>query len=68
MHGASACSDVPWNPAVSLTYLLNSVLTQVIKKFRDEELEHHDIGLEHDAKMVGTPATSLPPLLHLGEA
>ncbi|XP_046291808.1 5-demethoxyubiquinone hydroxylase, mitochondrial [Marmota monax] len=25
-------------------------LLQVIKKFRDEELEHHDLGLEHDAK------------------
>lgn len=29
-------------------------LLQVIKKFRDEELEHHDIGLEHDAELVGT--------------
>ncbi|XP_049645179.1 5-demethoxyubiquinone hydroxylase, mitochondrial [Suncus etruscus] len=27
-------------------------LLQVIKKFRDEELEHHDIGLEHDAEMA----------------
>lgn len=27
---------------------------QVIKKFRDEELEHHDIGLEHDAELVRT--------------
>lgn len=25
-------------------------LLEVIKTFRDEELEHHDIGLEHDAK------------------
>nr|XP_012591511.1 5-demethoxyubiquinone hydroxylase, mitochondrial isoform X1 [Microcebus murinus]XP_012591512.1 5-demethoxyubiquinone hydroxylase, mitochondrial isoform X1 [Microcebus murinus] len=25
-------------------------LLQVIKKFRDEELEHHDIGLDHDAE------------------
>lgn len=25
---------------------------QVIRKFRDEELEHHDIGLEHDAELV----------------
>lgn len=30
-----------------------SVFNQVIKKFRDEELEHHDIGLEHDAQLVG---------------
>ncbi|XP_025858974.1 5-demethoxyubiquinone hydroxylase, mitochondrial isoform X4 [Vulpes vulpes] len=26
-------------------------LLQVIRKFRDEELEHHDIGLEHDAQL-----------------
>ncbi|XP_035690746.1 5-demethoxyubiquinone hydroxylase, mitochondrial-like [Branchiostoma floridae] len=25
-------------------------LLEVIKKFRDEELEHHDMGLEHDAE------------------
>uniref|UniRef100_G1SGS8 5-demethoxyubiquinone hydroxylase, mitochondrial n=1 Tax=Oryctolagus cuniculus TaxID=9986 RepID=G1SGS8_RABIT len=25
-------------------------LLQVIRKFRDEELEHHDLGLEHDAE------------------
>lgn len=25
---------------------------KVIKKFRDEELEHHDTGLEHDAELV----------------
>ncbi|NWX20487.1 COQ7 protein, partial [Aegotheles bennettii] len=25
-------------------------LLQIIKKFRDDELEHHDIGLEHDAE------------------
>lgn len=30
------------------------LFNQVIKKFRDEELEHHDIGLEHDAELVGT--------------
>lgn len=29
------------------------VFNQVIRKFRDEELEHHDIGLEHDAQLVG---------------
>lgn len=28
------------------------VFNQVIRKFRDEELEHHDIGLEHDAQLV----------------
>ena len=27
-------------------------LMAVIKKFRDEEQEHHDIGLEHDAEKV----------------
>ncbi|XP_039741383.1 NADPH-dependent 3-demethoxyubiquinone 3-hydroxylase, mitochondrial [Pteropus medius] len=27
-------------------------LLQVLKKFRDEELEHHDIGLEHDAELA----------------
>ncbi|XP_054849270.1 5-demethoxyubiquinone hydroxylase, mitochondrial isoform X1 [Eublepharis macularius] len=32
-------------------------LLQVIKKFRDEELEHHDIGLEHDAELA--PAYSV---------
>lgn len=31
---------------------------QVIKKFRDEELEHHDTGLEHDAELVGIPLLS----------
>ena len=25
---------------------------QVIKKFRDDELAHHDTGLEHDAEKV----------------
>ncbi|KAL8175443.1 UNVERIFIED_CONTAM: ubiquinone biosynthesis monooxygenase Coq7 [Gekko kuhli] len=32
-------------------------LLEIIKKFRDEELEHHDIGLEHDAELV--PAYSV---------
>ncbi|KAM9372726.1 NADPH-dependent 3-demethoxyubiquinone 3-hydroxylase, mitochondrial [Phaethornis superciliosus] len=32
-------------------------LLQVIKKFRDDELEHHDIGLEHDAEAA--PAYSV---------
>ncbi|XP_021502627.1 5-demethoxyubiquinone hydroxylase, mitochondrial [Meriones unguiculatus] len=32
-------------------------LLQVIKKFRDEELEHHDTGLDHDAELA--PAYSL---------
>ncbi|XP_004586841.2 5-demethoxyubiquinone hydroxylase, mitochondrial [Ochotona princeps] len=27
-------------------------LLQVIRKFRDEELEHHDIGLDHDAELA----------------
>ncbi|XP_037327537.2 5-demethoxyubiquinone hydroxylase, mitochondrial isoform X1 [Pungitius pungitius] len=27
-------------------------LLQVIKEFRDEEMEHHDTGLEHDAEKV----------------
>jgi ubiquinone biosynthesis monooxygenase Coq7 len=27
-------------------------LLDVIKQFRDEEVEHHDIGLEHDAEKV----------------
>ncbi|XP_068952134.1 5-demethoxyubiquinone hydroxylase, mitochondrial [Petaurus breviceps papuanus] len=27
-------------------------LLQVIKKFRDEELEHHDTGLDHDAELA----------------
>ena len=25
-------------------------LLEIITKFRDEELEHHDIGLDHDAE------------------
>ncbi|TKS69146.1 5-demethoxyubiquinone hydroxylase, mitochondrial [Collichthys lucidus] len=29
-------------------------LLQVIKEFRDEEMEHHDTGLEHDAETVLT--------------
>ncbi|KAF2976762.1 hypothetical protein EK904_009289, partial [Melospiza melodia maxima] len=33
------------------------LLLQVIKQFRDEEQEHHDIGLEHDAE--ATPAYSV---------
>lgn len=32
-------------------------LLQIIKNFRDDELEHHDIGLEHDAEMA--PAYSV---------
>ncbi|MBN3282262.1 COQ7 protein, partial [Polyodon spathula] len=32
-------------------------LLQLIKKFRDEEMEHHDTGLEHDAELA--PAYSL---------
>ncbi|NXA05668.1 COQ7 protein, partial [Sapayoa aenigma] len=32
-------------------------LLQVIKQFRDDEREHHDIGLEHDAE--ATPAYSV---------
>ncbi|XP_067859312.1 5-demethoxyubiquinone hydroxylase, mitochondrial [Heptranchias perlo] len=32
-------------------------LLEVLKKFRDEEMEHHDTGLEHDAEMA--PAYSL---------
>ncbi|XP_059124212.1 5-demethoxyubiquinone hydroxylase, mitochondrial [Peromyscus eremicus] len=32
-------------------------LLQVIKKFRDDELEHHDTGLEHDAELA--PAYAL---------
>ncbi|XP_020658653.1 NADPH-dependent 3-demethoxyubiquinone 3-hydroxylase, mitochondrial isoform X2 [Pogona vitticeps] len=27
-------------------------LLETIKKFRDEELEHHDIGLDHDAELA----------------
>ncbi|XP_078097056.1 NADPH-dependent 3-demethoxyubiquinone 3-hydroxylase, mitochondrial isoform X2 [Mustelus asterias] len=32
-------------------------LLEVLKKFRDEEMEHHDTGLAHDAEMA--PAYSL---------
>ncbi|XP_034349066.1 NADPH-dependent 3-demethoxyubiquinone 3-hydroxylase, mitochondrial isoform X2 [Arvicanthis niloticus] len=32
-------------------------LLQVIKQFRDEELEHHDTGLDHDAELA--PAYAL---------
>uniref|UniRef100_A0A8C0P1V8 5-demethoxyubiquinone hydroxylase, mitochondrial n=2 Tax=Canis lupus familiaris TaxID=9615 RepID=A0A8C0P1V8_CANLF len=40
-------------------------LLQVIRKFRDEELEHHDIGLEHDAQLA--PAyTILKNLIQAG--
>lgn len=34
---------------------------QVIKQFRDEELEHHDTGLDHDAELVGLPVTGGVP-------
>lgn len=34
-------------------FRLSSFLFQVIKKFRDEELEHHNTGLDHDAELVG---------------
>ena len=27
-------------------------ILQVIKKFRDDEMEHHDTGLQHDAEKV----------------
>lgn len=27
-------------------------LLQIIKQFRDEEMEHHDTGLAHDAEKV----------------
>ncbi|KAF3818999.1 hypothetical protein GH733_012416 [Mirounga leonina] len=40
-------------------------LLQVIRKFRDEELEHHDLGLEHDAQLA--PAyTVLKSLIQAG--
>ena len=32
--------------------LITSISPQIIKKFRDEELEHHDTGLEHGAEMA----------------
>ncbi|XP_053897816.1 5-demethoxyubiquinone hydroxylase, mitochondrial [Malaclemys terrapin pileata] len=32
-------------------------LLQIIKKFRDDELEHHDVGLDHNAELA--PAYSL---------
>lgn len=28
------------------------VFCQLIKEFRDDEMEHHDTGLEHDAESV----------------
>lgn len=27
-------------------------ILEIVKKFRDEEQEHHDTGLEHDAEKV----------------
>lgn len=39
---------------------LRFLSSQVIKQFRDEELEHHDTGLDHDAELVGA---TLPVLL-----
>lgn len=27
-------------------------LLEIIKKFRDDEMEHHDTGLKHDAEKV----------------
>ncbi|KAM8934698.1 NADPH-dependent 3-demethoxyubiquinone 3-hydroxylase, mitochondrial isoform 2-T2 [Pelodytes ibericus] len=40
-------------------------LLQTIKKFRDEEMEHHDTGLEHDAELA--PAYSvLKNLIQVG--
>ncbi|XP_035195096.1 5-demethoxyubiquinone hydroxylase, mitochondrial [Oxyura jamaicensis] len=40
-------------------------LLQMIKQFRDDEREHHDIGLEHDAE--GAPAYSvLKTVIQLG--
>lgn len=33
-------------------------MLQVIKQFRDEEQEHHDIGLEHDAEAVSRMLTN----------
>ncbi|EDL17130.1 5-demethoxyubiquinone hydroxylase, mitochondrial isoform 3 [Mus musculus] len=34
-------------------------LLQVIKQFRDEELEHHDTGLDHDAELLRVPPCML---------
>ena len=34
-------------------------LIQTITKFRDEEQEHHDIGLEHDAELAPAYQVSL---------
>lgn len=31
---------------------------KIIKQCRDDELEHHDIGLEHDAERVSTVLTN----------
>ncbi len=28
------------------------LVLQIIKQFRDEELHHHDVGLEHNAEQV----------------
>lgn len=30
----------------------NKELIEVIKKFRDDEMDHHDTGLEHDAELA----------------
>lgn len=30
----------------------HSALLKMIKEFRDDEMEHHDTGLEHDAESV----------------
>ncbi|EHH60199.1 Coenzyme Q biosynthesis protein 7-like protein [Macaca fascicularis] len=47
-------SKMKWNSrrVGRLTCFGVFLFNQVIKKFRDEELEHHDTGLEHDAELA----------------
>jgi len=36
------------------------LVLKVLKKFRDDEMEHHDTGLEHDAEQVCSSALHMP--------
>lgn len=41
-----------YNRVYSVNELSCGLFYKVIKEFRDEEMEHHDTGLEHDAETV----------------
>ena len=45
---------MPLNLCVCVFLLMKFCVFQTLKEFRDDELHHHDIGLENDAEKVNT--------------